>query len=296
MGPKSAVGMVTPYAQDWAKEARAEQLRRKRAERAALAGQNLANSIADVDVVFPWEAELRAFSPIVEQVSHLRAYWYRAGHRWVLYECIPLALMPRDAQKVRADLTGEELHFYLNGLAPRDRPDGDESPISDLQHEMARRWQVWAGPLWVMQGEHGGHPWRLDPQTESVMARMNKNPEMPAIGALPSCPWDTRTVVALQKRNRLAALGGSLDKLRQSGTTEARAVEEALLEREVRAAEMAFIEQIMEPLIDMSLSLVRGANTRSEYDSQVVRLPGMAGKAEEAYDKYLESGEFTLKF
>lgn len=133
--------------QEWAREVRAEQLKRKRDQRRAEAGQNLANSIADLDVVFPWDAELRAFSPILDKVSHLRAYWYRAGQRWVLYECIPLHLMPSDDRKVRADLTGAELHAALAGAPQRLRSDDEEpSPISDLQHEMARRWKVWAGP------------------------------------------------------------------------------------------------------------------------------------------------------
>ena len=282
---------------DFVKEVRAEQLAQKRAQRKAQAGQNMANALADLDVVFPWEAELRAFSPIVEQVAHLRAYWYRAGMRWVLYECIPLSLLPRDDQKVRADLTGEELFAAFAGKPPRERGDDEEpSPISDLQHEMARRFQVWAGPLWVLQGSQGGHVWRMDPQTESVMARMGKQTEMPAIGSLPACPWDQRTVTALQQRNKLAQLGGSLERLRKSGSAEARAIEEAMLERAVRKAEMDFIEAQMEPVVDMALSLVRGSNTRSEYDNQIVRVDGMAGAAEDAYARYLDTGDFTLKF
>lgn len=284
--------------QVWAQETREEQLRRKRAKRAAEAGQNLANSLADLDVVCPFEAELRAFSPIVEKVSHLRAYWYRAGLRWVLYECIPLALMPNDERKVRPDLTGAELHWFLNGLPPRMRTDSDPSPISDVQHEMARRWKVWAGPLWVMQGSQGGHLWKLDPWAQNIAIAKGHSGEMPAIGSLPACPWDGRTTTALNRRNRLAQLGGSLLKLQQSGSVEARTIEMDAIQREIRIAEMELVEKMMEPIVDMAHSLVAGSNTRSEYDSQIIRVsPGMAGKAADAYDRYRETGDFSgLKF
>ena len=294
-GKKSALSLITPYRQDWAVEVRQEQLKRKRAQRAALAGQNLANSLIDLDVVFPWEAALRAFSPIVEKVSHLRAYWYRAGLRWVLYECIPLALMPHDERKVRPDLTGEELHVFLNGKPPRERTDDDPSPVSDLQHEMARRWKVWAGPLWVMQGTQGGHLWKLDPWAQNIAIAKGHSGDMPAIGALPACPWDQRTERALHSRNRLAALGGRLDLLQKSGGVEARAVEMDAIQKEIRLAEADFIERQMEPLVDMSRSLIAGPNSRSEYAGQIVRVDGMADTAADAYAQYLETGDFTIK-
>lgn len=276
--------------QVWAKEVRAEQLARKREARAVGVAENLANSLADLDVAYPFEAELRVFSPIVEHVSHLRAYWYRAKARWVLYECIPLHLMPDDERNVRPDLTGEELHYYLAGAPPRMR--SDPSPVSDLQHEMARRYGVWAGPLWVMQGTQGGHLWKLDPWAQNIAIAKGHSGDMPPIGSLPACPFDNRTRAALMARNRLAALGGRLDKLQQSGSAEARAVEMEGIQREIREAEMAFVESQMEPLVDMSTSLVAGQNTRSEYADQVVRADGKAGEFADAYERYRETGDF----
>lgn len=281
--------------QVWANEVRAEQLRRKRAKRKEQAGMNLTRSLDGLDVPFPYEQELRAFSPIVEKVSHLRAYFYYAAQRWVLYECIPLALMPSDERMVRPDMTGEELFAAIRGKPPRFRSDDDASPISDLQHEMARRFNVWAGPLWVLQGSQGGHLWKLDPWAQNIAIAKGMNPEMPAIGSLPACPFDVRTTTALNSRNRLIQLGGKLNRLQESGSVQARMVEMAAIQREIREAEMELIERMMEPVVDMTHSLVAGSNTRSEHRDQLVEAPGMAGHASDAFDEYMETGDFTLK-
>lgn len=292
-----AHGKENTKTHDWVKEVRAEQLKRKRALRASQAGQNLAKSLAGLDVPFPWEPQLRAFSPIVEKVSHLRSYYYHAGERFLLYECIPLALMPSDERKVRPDLTGAELFMALRGKPQRERSDDEEpSPISDLQHEMARRFNVWAGPLWVLQGSQGGHLWKLDPWAQNVAIAAGRNPEMPAIGALPACPFDQRTIAALNSRNRLAQLGGSLLKLQQSGTSAAQASEMDAIQKEIRLAEAQFIEAQMEPLVEMAQSLIVGANTKSEHDGQIIRVaPGTAGLAADAYDEYLATGHWTMR-
>ena len=284
---------VTIAGQEWAIETRQEELRRKRAKRALEAGMNLANSVADLDVVFPQEAELRAFSPIVEQVSHLRAYWYRAGLRWILYECIPLGLMPSDERKVRPDLTGAELFAAIRGAPQRMRSEDEEpSPISDLQHEMARRWKVWAGPLLVLQGTTGGHFWKLDPWQQNVAIAKGHSGEMPAIGSLPACPFDQRTIRFLQSRNRLIALGGRLDKLKQSAQVEFANVEMDAIQREIRTAEMALIQSQLEPLVEMTSTLAK----KTDFSDQLIHVPGMAAKATDAYAQYKETGDFTLKF
>lgn len=285
--------ILTASGQDWAIEARKEELRIAREKRRAAAGQNLRDSIAGITTPFPWERELRIFSPIVEQVSHLRPYWYKASMRWVLYECIPLALMPSDERKVRPDLTGEELHAALRGKPQRDRSgDEEDSPISDVQHEFARLFGVWAGPLLVLQGEAGGHLWKYPPWQQNVLIAKGLDAEAPAIGALPACPFDGRTVQYLNSLNRLHKMNGRLDKLKASGSVEFANVEMDLIQREIRAAEMAFVEATMTPLVEMSTSL----RHKSAGENQLVHVPGMAARAADAYAEYAETGDFTLKF
>jgi hypothetical protein len=139
---------------EFALEVRAEQLRRKREQRAREAGENLANSVADVSVVpdVQWERDLRAFNPITDKVSHLRFYWYRAGMRWVLYDCLPLSLIPNDDTKMNPTTTGAELLRALRGVPPRELPDAQDSPVSDVQHEMARRFGCTRAPSGCCKG------------------------------------------------------------------------------------------------------------------------------------------------
>lgn len=283
--------ILTASGQDWAIERRREQLAEKQRQRAAEAGQNVANSVADLDVVFPWDAELRAFSPIVEKVSHLRAYWYRAGGRFVLYDAIPLAILPSNDHPIRPDLTGAELFAAIAGLPPRLRQDAQDSPLSDVQHEMAHRWKVYACPFWVLQGE-GGHQVKFSPWQQNVLIAKGLSAEAPAIGSLPPCPWDRRVETHLHHLNRLHKLGDRLDRLQDSGNAAANAAEMDAIQREIRESEMQFVEQQMTPIVDMVGTL----NQRSEHADQLVHMPGMAAQATDAYQQYRETGDFTLKF
>lgn len=277
---------------DFVREVRAEQLRIKREKRASEAGMNVANSIFDMEVVFPWEAELRALSPIVEKVSHLRAYWYRAGARWVLYDCIPLALLPDDDTMLNPALSGAEFHQALRDLPPRLRTDAQDSPISDLQHEFGRRFKVYACPFWVLQGEHGGHQVRFSPWQQNVLIAKGLDAEAPKVGSLPACPFDQRVIRQLNHLNRLHQFNDRLDRLQASGSVEFANVQMDLIQREIREAEMAFIETQMTPLIDMVSSL----HSKSAHQDQLIHLPGQASRAVDAYQQYRETGDFTLKF
>lgn len=278
---------------DYVREIRAEQLRQKRQVRIDAAGQNLANSIADLEVVFPWEAELRVLSPIVDKVSHLRAYWYRAGMRWVLYDCIPLALIPDDDEVMMNPTTSAaDLHHAFRNKPPRELTDAQDSPISDLQHEFARRFKVFACPFWVLQGDHGGHQVKFSPWQQNVLIAKGLNADAPAIGTLPAAPFDTRTIVKLNHLNRLHAFNDRLDKLQASATVEFANVQMDLIQREIREAEMAFVESQMAPLVEMASSL----RSKSAHQDQLIHVPGQAAKAVDAYAEYKETGNFTLKF
>ena len=70
----------------------------------------------------------------------------------------------------------------------------------------------------------------------------------------------------------------------------------ARTQKESRQAEFDFISGQMEPIGDMSMSLVRGSNSRSEYDNQVVRVrDGVAAEAADATQRWLETGDYVLK-
>lgn len=291
--------LISQNTLDFVRDIRAEQLRRKLAKRNAGFGDNLPNSVSDVSVPFPWMDELRMVSPVSDKHSYLIPYWYRSGGRWVLYDAVCRALIPDDDQPPGVPMAGAELLTFLTGTAPRDLSDDDRCPfVSDVQHEMYRLYQVYARPFWVLQGDVGGHQVNFSPWQQNVLIAKGLNPEAPKIGSLPACPFDRRTVEQLNHINRLHRLDDRLDKLQQSGSAEAAAAEMEGIQREVREAEMAFIESQMQPVVDMSMSLVKGANSRSEHDDQIVRVrPGVAAEAKDAYQRYAATGDYseTLK-
>jgi hypothetical protein len=282
---------------------RAEQLRQKRAARTAGVGVNVPNSVADVGVPFPadWLRLLREVSPVSRVHSWLLPYWYRAGERWVLYDVLPAHLIPNDETALGGIMTGADFFLLVNGPRPSERPDFEDMvvcPVSDVQHEMYRRYQVYARPFWVLQGETGGHQVAFTPQQASHLTAMGLPSQAPRIGSLPACPFDNRAAHQLQQLNRLHQMGNSMDRLRDSGSREWAEAEESRMAREIREAECRFIEQQMTPVTDMALSLVKGANTRSEHRDQIIDVrPGVAAEALDAYQAYKETGDYsaTLK-
>lgn len=254
-------------------------------------GENVAASVAGVSAVFPWEADLRRISPIVEAVSHLRAFWYSARQRWVLYDCLPAGLiLPKETYNY---VTGAEFFKAVADKPPRERPKWDQGPISDAQHEFYRLFKVWAWPTWVLQGDGGGHPTGFEPWEKNVLTASQLPTEPPAIGFLPPCPFDTRAIVQLQRRSRLNQFGGSLARMKQSASAEYSAAQVAEAEKQMRLAECDYIEQMLTPIIEQANTLTRN---KSELEDDVYNIvaPGSAAKASDAYDEYMETGVFRL--
>lgn len=274
-------------------ELRAEELRLKRAARNQDAGKNLPNAVADVSIPFPWEAELRAISPINTIHSHLRAYWYRSAQRWVLYDVLPVELIIDDLD-TGSGITGKVFKEIANGPRPSEREDFKDLehwPVSDTQHEMFRVYKGYARPFWILQGENGGHQYRFSPQQAEALCRMGLPSDPPRVGDLAPCPFDNRAIAQLRHLNRLHQLEDSVDRLRQSGSPEAAAAEHQRVEREIRESEMAFIEAQMRPVVDAAQSL----RQRSEHADELIAFPaGMASKAKDAYEIYKETGEYVL--
>lgn len=273
-------------------EMRAEELAQKRAARNIDAGKNVPNAVADVQVVPDWLADLRAVSPMSTLHSYLMPYWYRAGQRWVLYDVLPIAAID-DELDTGSGVNGAELKAIMAGPRPSELP--RDVPVSDTQHEMFRAWGGFARPYWVLQGDSGGHQVNFSPDQASALLRMGLPAEPPRIGSLPPCPFDNRVAQQLRHLNRLHQFQDSIDRLRASGSADAARAETERIERMVRESEMAFIEAQMRPVVDMSMSLARGANTRSEHDDQLMHVEsGMASRAKDAYDRYKETGDWSL--
>lgn len=284
---------------DWVRDARAEQLRRKRA-RSPESGQNMPNAVRDVSVAFPWMRELREVSPVTALHSYLLPYWYRVKERWVLYDALPVHLLPDDDTPLGSMITGKEFFEIMRGVRPSEREDFKDLvqwPISDVQHEMYRLHQVYARPFWVLQGPGGGHQVGFSPEQAQHLVAMGFGDRPPAIGSLAPCPFDNRAAKQLQHMNRLHQMEDSMQKLRESGSRDYIDQETAAWQTKVRLAECAFIEAQMTPLVDMSNSLVRGPNTRSEHMDQIVRVKsGAAAEAKDAYEAYKATGDYSATF
>ena len=187
----------------------------------------------------------------------------------------------------------KELLGFLNGPPARELGDNACQFVSDVQHEFWRLYGVYARPYWALQGDRGGHQVKLSPWQTNIALAKGLPPDPPAIGSLPFAPFDQRTVKQLQHFNRLHQLDDRLDRLQASGSKAAADAEMEAIQKEIRLAETSFIESQFEPVVDMAQSLVRGQNSRSEYDDQIIRVnPGDAARAADAYDKYLATGDF----
>ena len=255
-------------------------------------GENIDASLAGLDVPFPWDEALRAESPITDATSHLRPYWYHTKSRWVLYDCTPFHLIPLD-RPWGGPVLGQEWLDAFTGPPPRDARWKD-LPCSDVQHEMYRRYRVHAAPFWVLQGDGGGHPVRFSPREQNILIAAELPTAPPPIGAYPGCPFDMRTIQQLRRRNRLLQYGGSLKALRDSGSAEAadRMVREQ--EKQIRLTECAYVEQLIQGLMDQANALMRNRSEVQE-ETRIIAAPGSAAKAADAYAEYKETGNFPLQ-
>lgn len=294
-----AVGLRARSAQEnYVLAVRAAQLAARRAATPPRVS-NMANGVADVSVPFPedWMQKLREVSPVSETTSWLLPYYYRAAERWVLYDALPARLIPDTDDVALGNLiTGADFHKIMNGPRPSEREDHKDVsvwPISDVQHEMYRLHKVYARPFWVLQGDAGGHQVAFTPQQAAYLVAIGKPDRPPTIGSLPACPLDNRVLSQLHALNRLHQMEDSIERLRKSGSREWADAEQARMDRDIRQAEMQFIEAQMSPVVDMAMSLVRGSNTRSEHRDQIVDVtPGIAARAKDAYARYAETGDY----
>lgn len=265
---------------------------RRRAALPSDLGANVPNSVADVHVLFPadWLALLREHNPVSEAHSWLLPYWYRARERWVLYDCVPRALIDEDAPQMPG-LMGYELLALLEGPPPRETPDWARVPfVSDAQHEMYRLYRVYARPFWVLEGETGGHQVRYSPEQKNFLTQIGRQSEPPAIGELEPCPFDMRVVRQLQRIDRLKQLRGSIDRLRKSGSGDAADAQRDAMEREIRVLSMAMMEQQLAGVADMVATLGK----RTEASDSVIHATGQAAKAKDAIAAYIETGNYIL--
>ena len=165
-----------------------------------------------------WQEELEQLAPRIGNSNWLKIHWfagwdYEPVQRWRIFEMVPkLSVVP------------QEILQDLKGLSPR-HPDNGKwvTPgFQVLQEEQdTKRWYSWSSvdfdqwtlfqetqcfavPVWIIQGDKGGHRWRLSPAEIGILEESGiKSPELPLPGDLPYADYDRRTFTQLAEFDRL---------------------------------------------------------------------------------------------
>lgn len=167
-----------------------------------------------------WVKRLREISPIVDQMAHLRFRYFEPKARWhffergqwALYACTPRHLIHKlDAEQY-------EKHWSELSLEPeKPVPDAAQrarrASVSSYQHYMWHAHGVEAKPFMILQGDDGGTPAAYTRREKRYLDGCNALSDPLPIGFLPWCPFDERTVSAIQKRDRFIQAGKDLDAL-----------------------------------------------------------------------------------
>lgn len=252
----------------------------------------------NMEVPVEWTERLRAFSPISSSVPWLTLRWFpmerrdRAGvwhdcGRWVVYECIPEAIIPESERDIIA---------FLAGPQPSRIPDpqaayAKSTFANDYQCRMYREHKVWARNCWVIQGTTGGHPVEYDLVEQKILQACGLPTEPPPLGSLPYAPFDARVIEQLRSRSLITKYG-SLEAARRAATPEAvqREMEEA--ERVFRQWHVEHLERSLAPSVDFLNYYTSSSRTATECRNTLPALsPEAQRRVAEATERYVETGQ-----
>lgn len=158
-----------------------------------------------------WDRLLALVAPPSEHLSHLRIFWepgdsWEPIHRWFIWQMRPKGK------------TNPEIWHALNGPHPRSTGqynsktglwENGANPLIDRQTwEVYQKTGLYGTRWWVIQGNHGGHKYRMDP-LESRISKMNGGPkDTPIPGLLPYAEFDMRTLWKIAALDRLRLYKG----------------------------------------------------------------------------------------
>lgn len=166
-----------------------------------------------------WQADLERLSPRTDDSHWLKIHWfagweYEPVQRWRIFEMVP------------APYRGlpQEWLDDLQGLSPRDPKNGEwiteGFKVLD-EGEKTKRWMSWSSvdfdqwtlfqetrcfavPTWIIQGDKGGHRWRLSTAELGFLQDQGiTDPELPLPGDLPYADYDQRTFTQLAEFDKL---------------------------------------------------------------------------------------------
>jgi len=229
-----------------------------------------------------WERDLRAISPVSAHSSYL-IFAYKAppfamdDGRWCLYEAIPDALISTERRMELAGAPFWEL--------PKDQRAGQASIVSAYQWLMYREHRLDVRPFWCLQGSEGGTPFAISRLEQRYLRMMDKPTDPVPLGALPFAPFDARAAKQILERDRLVKFGGSIERLKASGSSVA--VDLAAQEREYRRVFWDWFSEKLGPQTEL-LRYCVGHEDADRTMRQQTREEAIA--ANEAKDFFIEHG------
>lgn len=229
-----------------------------------------------------WERDLRDISPESTASSFLVFAWKEppfepARGRWCLYEAIPAALITTERR-----LELERPPFWE---LPKGEREGQALMVSAYQWAMYHQHRLDVRPFWCLQGSEGGTPLHHTPIERRYLRMMGKPSKPLPVGDLPYAPWDGRTRRAVLERDRLAKLGGSVDRLRGTGTSEAQRLAREGAEREYRRVFWDWFGEKLAPQTELYAYVLK-----HEQPDRIRQSAEDAIAANEARDHFIETG------
>lgn len=167
------------------------------------------NTQSDVDALIwdkvphpSWQEELDRITPASNAENKQRGIiWWEPGdtwepvQRWIIYAMWPKKAIPPHVLKElqgphprSAGRYSEKLGLWVDGPAPN---------ITRTAWEIYQKFGGWAQPFWVLQGENGGHRYRLHSWERVLLYLATGKKDVAAPGDLPYCEPDQRTWAAL---------------------------------------------------------------------------------------------------
>ncbi len=210
-----------------------------------------------------WNRQLETLFPKTDELSHLLIRWepgnawvvdgvWQAVERWFIWELFPLWTQDELIQReCKSTIAPRELNHY-DGTKHRVMM---VTTITQPQYEMYQETGMFAKPLWVIQGEKGGHPMWYG-QAEKRMRKLAGLPtEAPYPGDLPYAPFDSRVIKHMEHFARLRQLQAEVRNTRRS-RSDAMKAQMTAKEREWRVAFIKWMEEQITPETGKTLNRV----------------------------------------
>lgn len=162
-----------------------------------------------------WQAALESIVPKSDRVPWLKIAWmpgmpYEPVQRFVIYEMVPIVTLPSGECNIPedrlADIRGqsprERGHWENDASVPGGKRWASHSFHSLLQWQLYRETGCYPLLFWIIQGDKGGHVWRLDAVTKNFRLSLD-GVDVPNPGELPYAEWDMRVADQIGRYDRL---------------------------------------------------------------------------------------------